>query len=80
MSSADTQDYGVVLFDSTQRVLKAEKMLKRAGVATKLIPVPRQISSDCGVCLRFLWRDRCRVEGLLAAKELSLEGIQHLGS
>jgi hypothetical protein len=34
--------------------MKAEKMLKKAGIPHKLIPVPRSISSDCGVCLRFL--------------------------
>ncbi len=44
--------YTVFLFPSVSHALKAEKVLKERGIAHKLIPVPRQISSDCGVCLR----------------------------
>jgi uncharacterized protein YqgV (UPF0045/DUF77 family) len=44
----------VALFDAVSHVMKAEKVLKSAGIPHKLIPVPRSISSDCGVCLRFL--------------------------
>jgi hypothetical protein len=48
------QYYCVALFDTVSHVMKAEKVLKSAGIPHKLIPVPRSISSDCGVCLRFL--------------------------
>jgi len=75
---AQNADYGVVLFGSTQRVLKAEKILKKAGLTIKLIPVPRQISSDCGVCLRFLWGDQSRVEYLLTSEGMDLDGVVHL--
>jgi hypothetical protein len=44
--------YAVFLFPSVSHTLKAEKILKEQGIAHKLIPVPRHISSDCGVCLR----------------------------
>jgi hypothetical protein len=44
--------YAVFLFPSVSHVLKAEKILIAASIAHKLIPVPRQISSDCGVCIR----------------------------
>jgi hypothetical protein len=50
----DDRNYCVALFDSVSHVMKAEKILKNAGIPHKLIPVPRSISSDCGVCLRFL--------------------------
>ena len=42
----------VILFKSVSYALKAEKILKREGLPHKLIPVPKQISSDCGVCLK----------------------------
>ncbi|MGD0278930.1 MAG: DUF3343 domain-containing protein [Smithella sp.] len=41
----------VLLFKAVSYVLKAEKILKQEGLPYKLIPVPKQISSDCGVCL-----------------------------
>ena len=47
------ENCSVVLFHSITHAMKAEKRLKAAGVTIKLIPVPRHISSDCGVCLRF---------------------------
>ena len=50
--SADGR-FGVVLFPSVGHALKAEKILKKEGLAFKLIPIPRHISSDCGVCIRF---------------------------
>jgi uncharacterized protein YqgV (UPF0045/DUF77 family) len=50
----DGHNYCVALFHSVSHVIKAEKILKEAGIPHKVIPVPRIISSDCGVCLRFL--------------------------
>ncbi|HOT43701.1 MAG TPA: DUF3343 domain-containing protein [Spirochaetota bacterium] len=44
--------YRVVLFKSVNQTMWAEKILREKGIPHKLIPVPRQISSDCGVCLR----------------------------
>jgi len=44
--------YVVYLFPSANYVMKAEKILKERKIAHKIIPVPRHISSDCGVCLR----------------------------
>jgi hypothetical protein len=49
----DTSGYGIVIFDTTQAVMRAEKVLNQAGIKTKLIPVPRHISSNCGVSLIF---------------------------
>ena len=33
--------------------MKAEKILKRARLDILLIPVPRQLSADCGMAIRF---------------------------
>lgn len=41
----------VFLFESIHRVMKAEKLLKGKGVKIDLIPVPREINSDCGVAI-----------------------------
>lgn len=48
----ENPEYVVYIFPSSNYVLKAEKILKELGIAHKIIPVPRHISSDCGVCLR----------------------------
>jgi len=41
----------VFLFESVHRVMRAEKILKGKGIPTDLIPVPREINSDCGVAV-----------------------------
>lgn len=47
----DKKSYDVILFKAVSYALKAEKILKKEGLTHKLIPVPKHISSDCGVCL-----------------------------
>jgi hypothetical protein len=46
--------YLAALFQSVSHVISAERILKDTQVPHKIIPVPRKISSDCGVCIRFL--------------------------
>jgi hypothetical protein len=58
----------VFLFESVSAVLVAEKILKDMGIHNKLIPVPKQLSSDCGVCLRVGSDDQLRVEQALMDK------------
>lgn len=41
----------VFLFSSIHYVMRAEKLLKGGGIKVDLIPVPREISSDCGVAI-----------------------------
>lgn len=65
----------VAIFHSIHRVMKAEKILKGEGAEVLLIPVPRQLSSDCGLALRFADSDREHVEGLLEAANLIPEEL-----
>ncbi len=69
-------EFGVALFYTTSSALGAEKLLAQAGLVVKLIPTPRQFSSDCGISLRFLW-DRCRqVESLFEREQVEYEAIR----
>ena len=73
----DNRGFGVATFHSTYSVLKAERLLKDAGLdKVRLVPVPSQVSSDCGVTVRFLAADLDRARKLLLeALEEDLEGI-----
>jgi hypothetical protein len=55
----------ILLMDSVHKVMKAEKVLKSASVSVDLVPVPREISSDCGVAIEFDSARREDVLGLL---------------
>jgi hypothetical protein len=68
----DDRAYWVALFDSVSHVIKAEKILKKAEIPYKIIPVPKSISSDCGVCVRFLPEQKeAIVEALQSAVHVS---------
>jgi len=71
----ESDKHGVVLFYSTSSALQAEKLLKGMSMAVKLIPVPRQLSSDCGICLRFERLDESRVRARLEEKGIEVQGI-----
>jgi hypothetical protein len=60
--------YLVAVFKSVSHVMYAERILKEAHVSHKLIPVPRKISSDCGVCIRFLPEHSEDLENMLTGK------------
>ena len=69
--------YYVMLFKSVSYVLKAEKILKKEGLPHKLIPVPKHISSDCGICLRFEPVMQSKIKAALLNK-VEIEEIQAL--
>jgi hypothetical protein len=46
--------------------MAAEKNLKRGGVPMRLIPVPRRLSSDCGLAIRIFPPDRDRAKEVLS--------------
>jgi hypothetical protein len=58
--------------------MKAEKALKQAGFDVRLIPVPRQLSSDCGLSIAFRLEDRPEVEAELHAAGCPWEEIHAL--
>lgn len=62
-------DY-VAIFHSIHRVMKAEKQLKREKIEILLIPAPRELTSDCGLAIRYSEAVRPDVMRVLAAEAL----------
>lgn len=60
----------VAIFHSIHRVMQAEKLLKQQRAEILLIPVPRQLTSDCGLAIRYAESERDTVEPILAAAGL----------
>lgn len=70
--------YAVILFPSTHHAIRAEKKARENGLVVKLIPVPRHLSSDCGVCLRCSPDQKETLECLLQKEGVKIEGIHFL--
>lgn len=71
----ETVQHSVALFYSLSSALRAEKLLKKEGIIVKPIPVPRHLSSDCGICLRFERPDEERIRMVLGEKQMDIQGI-----
>jgi len=59
------------LFNTIHDVLRAEKLLKEHSITHELIPVPRNLSSDCGMSIL--------LDGDLQAVIILLADIQAIG-
>jgi hypothetical protein len=41
-----------LIFNTIHDVLRVDKILKKERVNYELVPVPRNLSSDCGMCIK----------------------------
>jgi putative Se/S carrier protein len=67
--------YAVILGYGTSHALRAEHLLNQAGIKCKLIPVPRHLSSNCGVCVRIERTDIEKAREVLQKGSLDVDGI-----
>ena len=71
-------NYAVILFFSNNYAIWTSRVLKKEGVIYKMIPVPRQLSSDCGYCVRIQNKDKPAIMSLLTAKGIEFDRIEEL--
>lgn len=70
--------FGVILFNTNSSAMQAEAVLMRARQEIKLIPTPRELSSDCGISIRFDWNQKIEVEAQLERASVDFAGIHPL--
>ena len=70
--------YGVILVYSTSHAMRIERLLIEENIECKLIPVPRQLSSDCGVCVRFQRADKEKIIQCLNNAQIEIQGIYEI--
>ena len=68
----------MILVFGTSHAIRAEHLLQRAGVTCKMIPVPRHLSSNCGVCVRIERKDVEVAKQTLTEGRLDIEGIHEI--
>jgi hypothetical protein len=69
------EEYGIILFDTTQAAIKAEKVLMSSGISIKLIPVPRHISHNCGIAIRFELNFIDKIRSVLRKEDVPIADI-----
>ncbi|HLR36267.1 MAG TPA: DUF3343 domain-containing protein [Tissierellales bacterium] len=69
------EDFGVVTFESTSHAIRGEKSLKEENIKIKTIPTPREITSSCGLSIRFNLEDLNTIENVIESNKLAISGI-----
>ena len=68
----------IITFFTVHQALRAEKVLMEAGFKISMIPVPRELSSDCGIALAFACEEEMKVKAVLDSNTVKTECIHHL--
>jgi len=58
--------------------MKAEKLLNKNGLNNKLIPTPREFSSDCGISIRFLWEFEDKVKEIIIENSIEYDAVHRM--
>ena len=65
----------VFVLYSIHNVMKAEKVLRSQGILFDTIPVPREISADCGMAILVARGDRQKVLKILAESRINVKDV-----
>jgi len=71
-------DFSVILFHSNNYSIWASSVLGKKGYVHKMVPVPRQLSSDCGYCVRINRDDTDAVRLLLEETGIEFDSIENI--
>jgi hypothetical protein len=70
------KNYCVILFQSVSQSIWTSRLLKKAGIERKMVPIPRSLSADCGYCVRINGDDIQRVKEVLEKSGLEYARIE----
>ncbi|MDP2966752.1 MAG: DUF3343 domain-containing protein [Pelolinea sp.] len=70
------EEFAVVLVESTNQAMRIEHLLNLSGVKSKLIPVPKFLSSSCGNCLKIDTADIDKVKFVVEKNKIQIDRIE----
>lgn len=65
----------ILLVHTSGHAFSIEKALKKRNISCRLTPIPRKVSSDCGICVRFPEKDLESVRSFVSALPFEIQGI-----
>ena len=65
----------ILLVHTSGHAFSIEKALKKRGINCRLTPIPRRVSSDCGICVRFDSDQLETVEAFTRTLPFDIQGI-----
>ncbi|HNW15531.1 MAG TPA: DUF3343 domain-containing protein [bacterium] len=61
------------LFENTRSVIVAEEEILKKKVKCRIIPVPRSISSQCGLAIEAELDSEIQISGILTEKQIKFD-------
>ncbi|MCG0275411.1 MAG: DUF3343 domain-containing protein [Thermosediminibacteraceae bacterium] len=65
----------MITFPSVHHALRFESKMKGTGIPFQLIPVPREISSSCGVAAKVKFSDRKALHDIIYNLQIEFDSI-----
>ena len=65
----------VITFHTTAAAIAMEKICRAKGLPGRLIPVPRELTADCGMAWRAGTEDRAALAALAEREALEVDGF-----
>lgn len=65
----------ILLVHTSGHAFSIEKALKKRGISCRLTPIPRKVSSDCGICVRFDPEKLAEVRTFTETLPFEIQGI-----
>ena len=65
----------ILLVHTSGHAFSIEKALNNRKIACRLTPIPRKVSSDCGICVRFEAIHLSVVEDFIHTLPFEIQGI-----
>ena len=69
-------DVCIVTFPTTHTAIQAERAANEAGLEVRMIPVPREISSDCNVGMKASVDDMPQLRSLMNSKGIECDLVE----
>lgn len=68
----------IATFETTHMAITFEKNCRKAGLAVKIVPIPREFSASCGLACRFPCSDMENIKKICAEKNISVNAFHSL--
>ncbi|MCK8816736.1 DUF3343 domain-containing protein [Natroniella sulfidigena] len=68
------EEYKLYVFNSTHHALKAEQVLKENGYQLLMVPIPIEITADCGTAIKLEVESEQGVYNLLSEAKIEVAG------
>lgn len=66
---------GLLTFSASHHAIRADKVLTAAGMTTRLVPGPKDLSPNCGTAVRFEHDRRDLALEVLSAKNVEIDSV-----